>query len=162
MTDYLHIPPLPPGTPRRVRMSLTLIQFLQYHNRLDGLMSFAGIWWGVWTLLFPNFWYGWPVTQQLARMTGGFPSIISWVLLLCGLISYAAKRAGWARIRVGCSLLAFVCWCMLTTVFAVMKPIFSPAAACYSLFAVAELLAYVNHVIRIDEHVLPNADRHRD
>lgn len=155
MNDYMSIPPLPAGTPKRVRMSLVAIQFLQYHNRLDGLMSFAGIWWGFWTIMFPNFWYGWPVTIQLSRMTGGNPALISWILLLSGACSYACKRYGWPRVRIACSLMAFVCWCMLTTAFAVVKPIFSPAVACYSLFAIAKLLSYVNNVIRIEEHSLP-------
>lgn len=151
--DLRDIPVLPPGTSKRDRASLVAVQFLLYHNRLDGLMSFAGIWWGFWTIMFPNFWYGWPVTQQLARMTAGFPQAISWALLLSGLLTYWCKRAGWYRLRILCSLLGFVCWCMLTTAFAVVKPIFSPAVACYSLFAIAKLLSYVNHVTRIEEHV---------
>lgn len=149
------LPPLPPGTPKRIRLSLAAIQYLQYHNRLDGLMSFACVWWGVWTLLFPNFWYGWPVTQQLSRMTVGHPTLISWALAISGVVSYACTRYHWPRLRVVCSLFAFVCWSMLTTAFAVVKPIFSPAVACYSLFAIAMLLSYVNHVIRIEEHILP-------
>lgn len=149
------IPPLPPGTPKRVRLSLAAIQFLQYHNRLDGLMSFAGIWWGFWTIVFPGFWYGWPVTQQLTRMTAGHPTLISWALLVAGLLSYVCKRHNWANIRKVSSLIAFVAWSMLTVAFGVVKPIFSPAVACYSLFAIAMLLSYVNHVIRIDEHMLP-------
>lgn len=164
MKDYMAIPPLPSGTPKRIRLSLAAIQFLQYHNRLDGMMSFAGIWWGFWTLLFPNFWYGWPVTQQLSRMTGGHPGLLSWALLVAGLLSYAAKRFQWPNTRTASSLVAFVCWSMLTVAFGVVKPIFSPAVACYSLFAIAMLLSYVNHVIRIDEHVLPvpNAGRPGD
>lgn len=151
MNDYASLPPLPPGTPKRVRLSLAAIQFLQYHSRLDGLMSFAGVWWGFWTLLFPNFWYGWPVTAQLSRMTAGHPELISWALLIAGAVSYACVHLGWMRVRVLCSLIAFVSWCMLTMAFAVVRPIFSPAVACYSLFAIAKLFSYVNQVISVEE-----------
>jgi hypothetical protein len=161
MIDYANIPPLPADTPRVQRVSLATIQFLQHVNKLDGLMDFVGIWWGLWTLAFPNFWYGWPVTHQLARMTVGHPTLISWTVLATGILCYACKRMHWPNVRISSSLVAFVCWCMLTTAFIVVRPIFSPGFACYSLFAILKLLSYVNHVIRIDEHVVPNADRNR-
>jgi hypothetical protein len=156
--DLRRLPPLPPGTPRRVRLSLAAIKFLQYHNRADVSMSFVAIWWGMMTLLMPQFWYGWPIAHQLDLMTGGFPMGISWALLTSGLGEYLCKKYKYKKLLTLFSLLGFVCWCLLTTAFLFVRPVFSPAIACYSAFAISKLASYVNHSIGIEDVKLPNPE----
>jgi hypothetical protein len=133
---------LPPGTPLKYRISVFLVNFLQYHNRLDGLMSFVAIWWALWTLLLPDFWHDWPVTAELSRRTYGHPYLLSWILLASGSVGY--------MLRTILTIAAFCCWGVLTLVFLSVEPVFSPGVACYSAFAIAKLMAYVNHVTGID------------
>lgn len=146
----MRVPTLPPGTPIRIRLSVAIVSFLQYHNRLDGLMSFAAVWWALWTLIFPGFWNDWPITAELARRCYGHPELLSWTLLLSGSIGYFAKLQGWRFVRGITSLAAFFCWSTLTLVFLAVEPIFSPGVACYSFLAIAKLIAYVNHSAGID------------
>ncbi|MEO6657918.1 MAG: hypothetical protein ABIM73_06555 [Arenimonas sp.] len=152
--DIKQILPLPPNTPKRIRISLLFVQFLQHHNRLDGLMSFAAIWWASWTLAFPGFWYNWPVTEAINYQTFGNPSIISWALMFSGAVGYAGRFIKSEQFRSLGSLVGFVCWGVLTVSFLMVRPIFSPAVACYSLFAIAKLFSYVNNVIGIDSNVI--------
>lgn len=149
--EHLALPPLPPEIPARVRVSLFLVSFLSHHNRLDGMMAFVGIWWGLWTLIFPEFWGSWPVTAELSRRMHGYPSSLSWILLLSGIINYASRRWGWIILRSCADLAAFTCWGLLTLVFLTVAPVFSPAVASYSAFAIAKLMAYINFQIGIDQ-----------
>lgn len=142
---------LPPGAPATLRLRLYVMRFLAHHNRLDGYMAFVAVYWGAWTLLFPRFWGDWPVTAELSKWTGGQPSVVSWTLLLAGLGSYLARRRNWHALRAVCALLAFSNWAMLSLIFLSVDPIFSPGAACYSAFAIAKLISYVNFVIRVDQ-----------
>lgn len=132
--------------PPKYRVSIALIKFLQYHNRLEGLMCFVCVWWASWTILFPGFWYNWPVTASIAAKTFGHPVLLSYTLLTVGSLGYLAKREDWQFLRTLTSLIAFICWGFLTIGFALLEPMFSPAVACYSAFAIAELMGYVNHV----------------
>jgi hypothetical protein len=151
---------MPPGAPRRYRLSVAVVGFLQYHNRLDGLMSFVAVWWGLWTLAFPHFWNDWPITAELARRCYGHPEVLSWALLLSGALGYLAKLREWTAVRTACSLVGFCSWSMLTLVFLSVDPIFSPGVACYSAMAIAKLIAYVNHSAGIDR--LPKRGRRID
>lgn len=138
------LPPLPPGSPKRLRISVMLIQFLLFHSRLDGLMSFVAVWWGGWTLALSEFWVDWPVTRQITALTWGYPNAISWALLLAGVLGYISKHRKWHRLRSICFLTEFASWGVLSLVFFTIHPPFSPGVACYSAFALATLLAYVN------------------
>jgi hypothetical protein len=69
---------------------------------------------------------------------------ISYTLLVGGIVGYFAKTRAWYRLRSVCLLSQFACWCVLTLVFLSVRPVFSPGVACYSAFALATLLAYVN------------------
>lgn len=142
---------LPDNAPMRFRVSLFLVKFLAHHNRLDGLMAGLGIWWGVWTLIFPDFWGAWPVTHRLTVLTGGHPSLISWTLLISGITSYVSRHYRWTYLRSTSVLAAFSCWSTLTLVFITVEPIFSPGVAMYSAAAIAKLMSYVNFQIGIDQ-----------
>lgn len=147
----LELRDLPANATLVQKISFQLIKILSYHNRLDGLMSFIGIWWGAWTIVFPAFWEGWPVTQRITEVTLGHPQVISYGLLLSGFIGYFAKAHDLNLLRTVCFLVGFVCWCTLTLVFLTITPVFSPGAATYSAFAIAKLLAYVNFQVGIDQ-----------
>ncbi len=155
LTERLRaMPSLPPGTPWITRLSYHAIRLLAFHNRLDGLMSFVGVWWASWTLIFHDFWEAWPVTAQVTAFTGGHPNILAYGLLLSSLFGYLGKLRHINWMRTVAFLGAFACWATLTVVFLTVKPVFSPGVACYSAFALAKLLAYVNFQIGID--VFPN------
>ncbi len=145
------VPPLPPRIPARFRVSLFLVKFLEYHNRLNGAMAFLCVWWGAWTLVFPDFWGEWPATVGLGIRTLGHPQILSWTLFVSGWLNYLGQRFRWATVRSVASLASFAAWCTLTQVFLTVSPIASPAVAVYSAAAIAELMAYVNFKIGIDQ-----------
>jgi hypothetical protein len=150
------LPPLPPGTPMRQRISLLLVQFLVEHRGIENLMCFFAVWWGTWTLLFPDFWGAWAPTVALAEQTGGHPEILSIALFVNGVIGYAAGKFQWnMRARAVPSLIRFMCWAFMAKVFIFMEPIATPGVACYSAFALAELMAYVNHVVGFDYSIPP-------
>lgn len=151
---------LPDKTPAHFRISLFLVKFLSHHNRLDGIMAFLGIWWGAWTLISPGFWGAWPVTAQLAERTGGYPELLSWTLLVSGVLSYVSRRYYWTTVRSIAALAAFACWCTLTLVFLTVDPIFSPGVAIYSAAALFKLMSYVNFQIGIDQHKRGARDEH--
>lgn len=138
------MPPLPPSTPKRVRLSVMLIRFLMFHSRIGGLMAFVSVWWAAWTITFNDFWADWPVTHQITVQTWGYPMVISYTLLIGGMLGYLSKVKNWNALRSLCLLSQFACWCVLTLVFLDVEPVFSPGVACYSAFALATLLAYVN------------------
>lgn len=140
--------PLPPGTPRRVRMALILIRFLAFHNRLDGIMCFIAIWWALWVLAVPPQWG--PILPALHTMTDGNPELIAWVLMLTGISGYLTRIRGWERTRSVTSLIGFTSWGVLTVAHATAAPMYSPAVACYSIFAIAKLIAYVGHQVGLD------------
>ncbi len=142
--SFRAMPPLPPNTPKRLKLSITLIKFLLFHSRLDGLLSFVAVWWAAWTILFNDFWKDWPVTYQITVQTWGHPMIISYTLLIAGSLGYFSKLMSWNWLRAVCFLSEFSAWGVLTLVFLTVRPVFSPGVACYSAFAIATLLAYVN------------------
>lgn len=151
MNEVINISVIPRDTPKRMRVSLFLIQVIIFHNRVDGIMSFVGIWWGAWTIIFPHFWYSWPVTHAVDMQTFGHPEAISWTLLITGIAGYIGKRLQWRAIRTLSSLFGFLSWCVLTVAFLSVRPIFSPAVACYSAFAIAKLVAYLNSGLGLDK-----------
>ena len=144
------MPPLPPDAPKLSKVSYALVKFLVFHNRLHGLMSFVAIWWAIWTLMFNEFWLGWQVTSELAAQTYGNPRIISFALLLSGVMGYVSMFWEWKIVRAFCDLLGFASWCTLTLVFLLVDPVFSPGVACYSAFAMAKLISYVTFQIGLD------------
>lgn len=136
----------------------TLQRFLIHHNKLDGFMAYMAVGWGFTTLVFPGFWYSWPVTVKLAEWTGGWPSIVSWSLLLAGIGSYVSRRKKWNRLRAISALVAFSNWATLCALFISVTPMFSPGVACYGGLASAKLMSFIHHFLRLDmeaRHVDP-------
>lgn len=146
--------------PKRVRASVYVLRFLIHHNRLDGIMAMVGIWWGICTLVWPEFWSTWPATKELAYRTGGFPEITSWTVLVSGVGSYVARYYSWHAVRSIFALAAFSTWVMLAVVSWSVEPLFAPGFACYSLFAFAKLMSYVNFVIQVDQRGAGNDRQH--
>jgi hypothetical protein len=143
------LPPLPPGAPLSGRLSYSLLKFLWFHSRLEGLMSFVCVWWGLWTIVFSDFWGDWPVTVVISLWSGGHPMLISWVLLVAGAIGYVAKMFKWNHIRSVCFLASFASWAFLSVLFIEVRPVFSPGVACYTAFCLATLIAYVNFKVEV-------------
>lgn len=146
--------PLPPGTSLRLRMAMKLMRFLAFHNRLDGIMCFVAIWWSLWVLLVPPQWG--PILPALHTLTGGEPQLVAWVLLSTGISGYVTRIQGWERARSVTSLIGFTSWGVLSVAHGIAEPIYSPAVACYSVFAIAKLIAYVGHQVGLD--VVAQAD----
>lgn len=161
-STFRAMPPLPPDASKGTKLSVMLIQFLLFHSRLDGLMSFTAIWWGGWTLLLSDFWKDWPVTYQITDMTWGHPNMLSYALAGAGLLGYLSKMKGWHSLRSCCFLVEFASWGVLTLVFFTIQPPFSPGVACYSSFALATLLAYVNFRMDLEHSAgfVEEADTH--
>ena len=129
--------------------------------RLETAMSLLAIWWGVLTLLFDDFWHAWTVTQRFAELTYGHPSVMSYALLLAGLIGLLGTLRKWRKVRALSSAAAFICWAVLTVAFLTNVPIASPGVACYSAFSMIELITFVGSYIDIDSYAaqirdLPN------
>lgn len=134
-----------------MRLGVYFSKFLHHHNRLNGLMAFFAIWWGLCTLIWPGFWGEWPVTAVLAAKTGGHPAIVSWTLLFGGMGSYIARRWRIHLLRSLCALATFSTWAMLAWIFWSMSPKFAPGFACYSALAFSKFISYVNFLIDIDQ-----------
>ena len=152
--NQLRSTPLPPGTSLRLRMAMKLMQFLAFHNRLDAIMCFIAIWWALWVLLVPPQWG--PILPALQSMTGDLHPLIPWVLLGSGVSGYITRIQCWERARSITTLIGFTSWGVLTVAHLLAEPMYSPAVACYSFFAIAKLIAYVGHQVGLD--VVAQAD----
>ena len=153
--------PIPANATLKQRISLLLVQFLVEHRKAESLMCFIAIWWGSLTLLFPDFWGAWEPTRSLSAATYGHPWVLSALLFVNGVLGYVAAKFKWRWGRTGPSLIRFVCWGFMVKVFLFMEPIATPGVACYSAFALAELMSYVNHVVGIDYNAPPLLYRRR-
>jgi hypothetical protein len=105
--------------------------------------------------MFPDFWGAWQPTITLAKATGNHPEFLSGALLVGGILGYLGAKYHWTWGRRLTSLIRFVCWGLMVVVFMSMDPIATPGVACYSAFAIGELMSYVNHVIGLDENEPP-------
>lgn len=135
---------------KRQIISYMLIRFLSFHNKLEGLVSFVAVWWGILTIIFHEFWNAWPVTAALTHRTYGHPSALSYILLISGVLGYWSKVRNWQSVRTICFIAMFVCWGILTVTFLSLKPIFAPGVACYSAFAIATLISYVSYQVGLE------------
>lgn len=144
-----HVPP--PGTPKRIRLSLVLLRFLTFHNRLDGLIAFFAVWWGAWTLVFDDFWMKWPVAKILEFRMWGYPETLGWCLLVSGILGYFGKVYGLTWLRTMCFLTMFACWGVLTLAFYTLEPMFSPGVACYSALAISTLISYISFQVGLEK-----------
>lgn len=133
------------------KVSLAFIRFLTYHNRLEGLMAFLGVWWGSWTLLFPGFWLAWPSTVVISHRMYNHPELISLTLLITGIVGYLGWNRKWFVARTSCTFVSFIVWGMLCLNFLTVAPVFSPGVACYSAFALSSLMAYIYVQMGIDK-----------
>lgn len=124
------------------RARIAVLRFLTFHNRLEGHMAFVGVWWGFMTLMFPDFWTMWPTTQAVTLRAFGHPEILSWTLLVTGVVGYSSwhSEIHWRRLRKFCAFAAFVCWTFLAIVFGTLDPPFTIGVATYSLFAFATII----------------------
>lgn len=138
-------------TDRRGLFSLYLLRGLAMHNRLHGMMSFIAVWWSVWTMVSPTFWRSAIARQSIYDLTSGHPMVVSYALLLSGIMGYVSfmYRSWWLR-AVG-AMIGFVCWSLLTLVFLTATPVLFSGVAVYSSLALAKLVSYVHFVSGLDD-----------
>ena len=141
---------LPPEFPKRARISLAVVRFLTYHNRLDGILPFFAMWWGLWTILTPTWWQYWPRSSSIIRDFYGHPEVLSWVLLLAGAVRYFGSNRKLQHVCSAAAMAQFVAWGTIAWECGRLTPMAAAGFAMYSAIAIAELMAYINVVAGID------------
>lgn len=147
------LPALNNPMPKRVRVSLALIQILTYYNKLTSVTSLIAVWWGLWTLVFPSFWQEWPVAMAMNSHLFGHAEWMSITLIVAGTLDLAAYRFGWRIVRYSTTIVELACWCLLAAAVIQLRPIFAPAAAVYTAFAMLKLMSWVSLYVGIDQGV---------
>lgn len=115
------------------------MRFLAYHNRLDGILPFIAMYWGVWTLLAPQWVVYWPIQTALWHTV---LRCISWLLLLAGASQYFASGRGLRWLCKTAVVVKFSAWASMAYALLSATPIAASGVAIYSALALAELLAW--------------------